>query len=583
MSLHRAQSSALGTSALLAEEVLDLARNRLRLVAALFAGVVALILLLYLVFYEVARMAPPPHLRHFVVAQGTLLLLSAAMAWVAGNRRWTSQRVMQIGSIYQLAGAFTIAACAFYGDLMLQSVMEHLSWLAVWILVFPLLIPAPPRRSLLLSLSCATAAPVAHFMWLLIEGGQVAPASVLANTFVPNYLVAALAVIPASLLYDLGTAASAAGDEVRRLGSYRLTELLGRGGMGEVWRAEHALLARPAAIKLIDLRGVSGEQGQDVRGAVTRFEQEARATASLTSPHTVRLYDYGVSREGTFFYVMELLDGLQLDALVRCFGPLSPARTVHLLRQLCESLAEAHGIGLVHRDVKPANVCVCRVGIRSDFVKVLDFGLVTALGRPSANAEEEIVGTPAFMAPEVARSESDIDQRADVYAIGCTAYWLLTGTLVFAGDDILRILDDHQKTPPEPPSSRTELPIPVALEQLIMECLEKDRAARPIDAAALWQRLGSLELEETWDHDRARGWWAEHADEITQLRLEERPAPKRRSRAFPLWSGSSAWSNWLDKAGEASGPVKAGDDTQTWAPPRSALTRPGDSVEASDE
>ena len=546
----------------------------------LFAGVAGVILLLYLLLYGLG-MSPPEHLFHFLAAQVTLLILSATMAQVAGQRSWASSRVMQLGMIYQLAGAFTIAACAFYGELLFQSVMEHLSWLVVWILVFPLLIPASPRRSLLLSLACATTAPLVYLSWLLLEGREIAPASVVANAFVPNFLVAALAVVPASLLYDMGTAASAAGYKARRLGSYQLTELLGRGGMGEVWRAEHALLARPAAIKLIDPKRVTTDH--EARGALSRFEREAKATASLTSPHTVRLYDYGVSQGRTLFYVMELLDGIHLDALVRRFGPLPPARTAHLLRQLCESLAEAHAEGLVHRDVKPANIFVGRVGIHHDFVKVLDFGLVTGLGHPGPDSEGEIIGTPAFMAPEIARSEGDIDQRADVYAIGCTAYWMLTGSLVFEGGDVLRILDDHRKTPPEPPSSRTTLPIPACLERLIMECLDKERSARPVDAEAVWRRLESLKLEDAWDHDHAFDWWAKHAEEIAKLQLEERPEPLGTSSHILLWSGSAAWSSWLDGAGETSGSAKAGDETRTVPPPRSELTRPGDSLETSTQ
>ncbi|MBL4845945.1 MAG: serine/threonine protein kinase [Planctomycetes bacterium] len=565
----------------LGDEVLDLARNRLRLVAGLFAGIAALILLLCLVIYGVLVDSTPGHLSHFLAAQLTLFIISIAMAWVAGDRRWSSPRVMNLGMAYQLVGALTIAACAFYGELMFQPVMEYLSWLAVWILVFPLLIPAPPKRSLLLSLSCATTAPVVYLSWVLVEGQALAPSSVLANAFVPNYLVAALAVIPASLLYDLGAAVSAAGDQARRLGSYQLTELLGRGGMGEVWRAEHALLARPAAVKLIDPRRVA-DHDQEARSALSHFEREARATASLTSPHTVRLYDFGVSREGTFYYVMELLDGVHLDALVRRFGPLPPGRAVYLLRQLCESLAEAHAVGLVHRDVKPANVSVCRVGIRHDFVKVLDFGLVTAPGHSRIDPEGEIVGTPAFMAPEVARGETDIDQRADVYAIGCTAYWLLTGQLVFGGADLLQVLDDHKKTPPEPPSARTEAPVPPELERLVMECLAKDRASRPPDAMALWRRLTALELSDPWSEDRAQEWWREHAEEIAELRATERPEPGAEPNALLLWSGADGWANWLDHAGGSLGdPVSSGDDTQTCHPPQSTFRPHSEDQEAS--
>ena len=544
----------------LAEEVLDLARARLRLVARLFAGVVGAIIALYVLFYRVLGLSPPTHLAHFVVTQAVLLALSLAMAWAAGARRWATRDVLRLGLAYQLAGAVAIALCAFYGELMLQSVMDRLSWLAVWILVFPLLVPARPGLSLGVSLGCASTAPLAYALWVVVEGENLASPAVLANTFLPNYLVAVLAVIPASLLYDLGSAATAAGDTARRLGSYRLLELLGRGGMGEVWRAEHALLARPAAVKLIEPRRLRRAAREEAQEAVARFEREARATASLTSPHTVGLYDYGVTREGTFYYVMELLEGVDLDSLVRYFGPLEPERAVHLLRQACESLAEAHRAGLVHRDVKPANVFVCRAGVRHDFVKVLDFGLVTVLGRRDEQ-EDEIVGTPAFMAPEVASGATDVDPRADVYALGCLAYWLLTGTPVFESGDVLAVLEDHLRTAPVAPSARAARPIPPALESLVLECLAKRRGDRPLNAYELGRRLAAVELAVSWDEERAGEWWESRAEAVSELRAALRPAPGTGTSSFSFWVGE-AEGCWLDGAALDSGASPApGEDT----------------------
>jgi eukaryotic-like serine/threonine-protein kinase len=254
--------------------------------------------------------------------------------------------------------------------------------------------------------------------------------------------------------------------------------------MGEVWRARHRLLIRPAAIKLI-----RPEMSGDRELLLRRFEREARATAALKSPHTVQLYDFGVTQEGRLYLVMELLDGFDLDTLMRRDGPLAAARVVHILRQVCESLEEAHDAGLVHRDIKPANIHLGRVGREPDFVKVLDFGLVKSVegpgdGDPLATIAGMTLGTPAYMAPEMVQSEA-IDGRADLYSLGCVAYFLLTGQLVFQGDTALQTMFMHIQQAPVPPSKRTENPIPPALERLVLTCLAKQPEDRPPSAADL--------------------------------------------------------------------------------------------------
>ena len=231
--------------------------------------------------------------------------------------------------------------------------------------------------------------------------------------------------------------------------------------MGEVWRARHRLLIRPAAIKLIRQRALGAMSG-DPELLVRRFEREARATAALTSPHTVQLYDFGVTEDGRLYYVMELLDGLDLDTLVRQHGPLPAERVVHLLRQVCSSLQDAHANGLVHRDIKPANMVVSRAGTTFDFVKVLDFGLVKLDSRADTaedarcklSTEDSWSGTPAFMAPEVVLGAADTDHRVDLYALGCVAYWLLTGKMVFEGENAMQVMIQHAQTAPKRPSHR---------------------------------------------------------------------------------------------------------------------------------
>jgi serine/threonine-protein kinase len=225
----------------------------------------------------------------------------------------------------------------------------------------------------------------------------------------------------------------------------------------------------------------------------------------------VALYDFGVTPEGAFYYAMELLDGLDLETLVRRFGPLPPERAIHLLIQACDSLAEAHATGLVHRDVKPANIFACHFGLKWDFVKVLDFGLVKSAASMSADdrltSEGTIAGTPAYMAPEAAVGGQAIDARVDIYGLGCVGYWLLTGERVFVGRTPGEVLLHHVRTPPLPPSERAGKPIPARLEALVLACLAKDPDDRPASADALAARLAECETAGDWNPDRARAWW----------------------------------------------------------------------------
>jgi eukaryotic-like serine/threonine-protein kinase len=289
------------------------------------------------------------------------------------------------------------------------------------------------------------------------------------------------------------------------MGSYRLVEKIGQGGMGEVWRAEHRLLAREAAIKLI--APVAGAESLPV--IRQRFEREARAIAALASPHTVTLFDYGVTEEGRLYYVMELLRGIDLEELVERYGPLPPERAAFLLLQMCASLEEAHSAGLTHRDIKPRNVLVSRLGTEYDFVKLLDFGLVksTGAGEAQLTKPESTAGTPAFMAPETAMGGA-VDSRADIYSLGCTGYWLLTGRLVFEGKTPTAILMEHVRAAPMPPSQRVETAIPAGLEALILECLAKEPGARPQGAGELRGRLE--EWARDWPRARSASWWKQH-------------------------------------------------------------------------
>jgi serine/threonine-protein kinase len=324
---------------------------------------------------------------------------------------------------------------------------------------------------------------------------------------------AAMAFAGARIVYGMAVEVA----EARRMGSYQLTARLGSGGMGEVWRAKHRLLARPAAVKLIRAERLARDAEQQ-RIALARFEREAQATALLQSPHTIDLYDFGIKDDGTFYYVMELLSGLDLDAMVTRFGPLPPERAAFLVVQACDSLGEAHTRGLIHRDVKPANLYVCRYARHVDFVKVLDFGLVKPYGDSALGADmrltadDSVSGTPAFLAPEQVVG-GDIDERTDVYALGCVLYWMLTGTYVFRGKSAMDTLMRHVQDSPQPASMRTEQDVPTELDDLVLQCLAKSPSERTPTVDRLADRLQSIAWRETWTDDRAMQWWDRHLPE----------------------------------------------------------------------
>lgn len=300
-------------------------------------------------------------------------------------------------------------------------------------------------------------------------------------------------------------------ERLRHLGSYVIVRQLGAGGMGTVWYAEHRLLARPAALKLISPK-VLGPDPANHDQVRLRFEREAKATASLSSCNTITIFDYGVAADGSFYYAMELLDGLDLQQLVTAFGPQPPTRVIHILIQACLSLGEAHLHGLVHRDVKPANIYLCRMGLDVDVVKILDFGLVSE--RTSAaplTAVGMVHGTPAYMAPEQAQGKP-LDGRADLYALGCVAYWLLTAKPVFAVKDSVGLMLAHIHAPPPPLAVAANHVIPKALSDLIASLLAKNPAHRPPDALAVIAALRAIpeEAGTAWTPSRAQQWWQKH-------------------------------------------------------------------------
>jgi serine/threonine-protein kinase len=452
------------------------------------------------------------------VAPIASLIVAGIVVLLTRRDRFDPARVMTVALAFQIAGSFGIAAAQYldagtYAD---NPPWAGLSWVAVWVLGSTVTMPNPPLRSLMAALVSVSSVPLTVGLALAT---QASPVRLSAITFffmlvLPYLIVVLIAYVSAQVIYKLGTALTRARD----LGSYRLIERLGHGGMGEVWRAEHRLLARPAAVKLMSTEVAA--RGGHARQAefLTRFEREAQATAMLRSPHTVELYDFGIADDGGLYYVMELLEGYDLGALVERFGPVPPERAVALLLQVCHSLGEAHSRGLIHRDIKPANVYVCRHGRDVDFVKVLDFGLVKSTAHPdqtdlNLSRGGSVGGTPAFMAPEQALGNRQIDGRADIYATGCVAYWLLTGRRLFEGQSSMEVLMQHIQAPPTPPSAHLDTALPPGLESIVLACLAKNPDERPATADELHERLAGIPLEHAWTPERRSEWWRVHASE----------------------------------------------------------------------
>jgi serine/threonine-protein kinase len=446
---------------------------------------------------------------------GIGVVSSLATAYLA--RRLSGKApLLDVGAIYLVLQCLLIS---ILGQWVPVPVTPRVSWVCIAILFYPAIVPNTPRKTLITSLLAASTEPVALLLSHL-RGVPVPHSAIyLIWDFLPTYICAFLVVIPVKIIHSLG-------QQVRRakeLGSYILEELLGKGGMGEVFRATHRMLARPAAVKLIRSEILGSSSAAAARIITERFRREAQAAASLRSPHTIDLYDFGATQDGTFFLVMELLDGLDLETLVERFGPVTPERTVFLLRQACESLAEAHSRGLVHRDIKPSNIFTCRMGLDVDFIKVLDFGLVKAVGENEREATlltapDSTTGTPAYIAPETVRGDRAPDHRVDLYALGCVGYWLLTGRLVFQAPNAIQLMYQHANATPVAPSQRSELEIPAALDRVILACLAKLPEDRPQSATELSQLLAAAVPDVVWSEERAHRWWNRHHPEAEAVR-----------------------------------------------------------------
>ena len=441
------------------------------------------------------------------------IVVALLVAGLTRSSRLPLSWVMTIGLAFEVVSSFGIAAAEFLDPAGLDANSRlGLSWVAVWVLLFTVVVPSPPRKAALATLASVSSVPlVVGFVIANHPIAGLTPVKFFFGLVFPYLLVAVMAYVGARVVYGLGKEVTRA----REMGGYRLIERLGGGGMGEVWRAEHHLLARPAAIKLVRSESPGASDDRRHRELEERFGREAQATALMRSPHTIELYDFGVANDGTFYYVMELLDGFDLETLVKRFGPVPAERAIKLLTQVCHSLGEAHAKGLIHRDIKPANVFVCRYGREVDFVKVLDFGMVKSRREgddadTQLTGEHGVAGTPAFMAPEQVLGNRPIDGRSDLYAVGCVAYWLITGQLVFEGRTAMETMTQHAREAPVAPSARSELEVPPALDRIILACLAKNPDDRLASADALAEALAAIETGTSWTTPRAHEWWDLH-------------------------------------------------------------------------
>jgi hypothetical protein len=519
--------SSVGTSSEAAPstEILSRAVRRLRMLCGVLIGMFGLVILILPLSHYFPVLRPTQMLEEQLsgrfemgmIVVGGLSLATTTVMLIITRLPWRPQRILNIGLGFQVLAALYISFLDHLLPWEAGVTVRGASPVVLWIMTFPL-IPATPRRGALAAFLAAAMGPLSLLVHIMtswhapdLQGAFM--------YYLPSFIAAGLSTLLTSSIYQLSTDVSRA----KRLGSYRPVDRLAEGGMGEIWRARHAALVRPAAVKLIRPEIFAGKTVAEANSILRRFAQEAQITASLQSPHTVQLHDFGRTDDGTIYYVMELLNGLSLEALVERFGPQSPERVAQLVAQACHSLHEAHRAGLIHRDIKPANLQVCVWGGELDVLKVLDFGLVKVRARPGdVNIDRDlngdgkvdhITGTPAYMSPETVARGGVVDERSDLYALGCVTFFLLTGKLVFDAATAMAMFEAHARKKPEPPSRHSELPIPPELDALVMACLDKDPERRPQSAAELRRRLLAIDFKSPWTQERAERWWQTHLPE----------------------------------------------------------------------
>jgi len=504
---YRSIASGSQTEVRIADHVAHAAARRIGTVAILTAATVVGAAILQHALQP--EMATAQQTLVFRLSALFLVLAGAGLAVLQRAGLVTPQDLLDLGLVFEVAGA---CALAFMENALpwADSPIRGSTTVAAWIAICAVVVANRPWKSIAAALASAAIVPCTHLVAAQILGYPPLPLNrALAYALGPVFVVGWTPFI-STRIHRLQEDVS----RTENFGSYHLAKLLGRGGMGEVWLARHRFLRRDAAVKLV-LAGLLERAGSSERRQIQkRFESEAQAIASLRSPHTVAIYDYGLAENGSLYYTMEYLPGLDGGSLVDQYGPQPAGRVISFLRQACESLEEAHDAGLVHRDIKPSNLFICRLGKCADFVKLVDFGLVKDLAGPTQTGltTTGTSGTPAFMAPEQVRG-GEIDERTDIYGLGSVAYFLLTGTVVFNKPNVMAMALAQLTDGPEPPSKRSELPIPHSLERVVMSCLEKRPDDRPQSVAELRAMLDGCADVTPWTEADANHWWALHRPE----------------------------------------------------------------------
>ena len=463
----------------------------------MFWAFVALIVFLTLTYRFVLDKTPV--LWTYVFAGSTALLAVMAIIWrlVLVRRKVTLEGLFAIDLAYAITIGLALGAAAAAQYDFSPAGYTSLIFSGYNVFMRALVVPSSPRRTAIMS--TVTFLPVVAAGVYLGVSGHQDPNLPPVATIVGGFMLAVISIIIATtgsrIIYGLRQAAT----EAAQLGQYTLGEQIGQGGMGKVYRAQHRLLVRPTAIKL--LRTELGKDNLD------RFEREVQEMSQLTHPNTVAVYDYGRSDVGMFYYAMEYLAGIDLEQLVKRFGPQPAGRVIHLLTQVCGALQEAHDRKLIHRDIKPANIILCERGGQPDVAKVVDFGLVKDFTHGTGESTQVVLGTPAYISPEQITDPSAVGPASDLYSLGCVGYFLLTGRNVFDGKTDVDLCLAHVTKTPMPPSEAANVRVPRGLESVILRCLEKSPRARFTSATELAAALVAIPREKDWSVGDARAWW----------------------------------------------------------------------------